>query len=335
MLYIFYDCTLDLRGHVLHRAGVPIPLGPKTFSALLYLLQHRDRVVSKEELCALLWPDQAISDTALAQCIASIRKAVGCTGREQQIIQTLYGCGYRFIAAVDERPFVPPSSANLAVAPPLQHQSPAPGPTAASPNFPMPSWDLDESLQRERAPISVRDETQREVTVLCGALAHITVLATRLDPATLSYLVHNFFEQVQRAVQHEGGYMQTFLDDSFVALFGVPAACEDHAQRAMQAAVQLRQSLGMQGTVHGVSGSEAMVVRLGAHTGTVVGQRLGADRRLTYIAVGDTIRWAIRLQQLAEPDTLLLSDATARRVQGDMSVEAYSLVHIMLGAQHG
>jgi class 3 adenylate cyclase len=143
--------------------------------------------------------------------------------------------------------------------------------------------------------------------------------------------MHSFFEQVQRAVQHGGGYMQTFLDDSFVALFGVPAACEDHAQRAMRAAVQLRQSLGMQGTAHGVSGGEAMVVRLGAHTGTVVGRRLGADRRLTYIAVGDTIRWGIRLQQLAEPDTLLLSDATARRVQGDMSVEAYSLVHIMLG----
>ena len=76
------------------------------------------------------------------------------------------------------------------------------------------------------------------------------------------------------------------------------------------------------------------MARLGAHTGTVVGQRLGTDRRLTYMAVGDTIRYAIRLQQLAEPNTLLLSDATARRVQGDVTLTVGGPVHIVLGEQN-
>jgi adenylate cyclase len=115
----------------------------------------------------------------------------------------------------------------------------------------------------------------------------------------------------------------------------VSVPCEDHAQRAVQAAVQLQQSLGAQGAHHGALGGEAVVIRLGAHTGTVVGRRLGTDRRLTYIAVGDTIRCALRLQQLAEPDTLLLSDATARQVQEGVSVEACGPVHIVLGEQHG
>ena len=334
MFYSFHDCVLDLRCYTLHRAGVLMSLGPKAFNVLVYLLRHRDRVVLKEELCTLLWPGQAISDMALARCIASIRKAVGDTGGEQKIIQTLYGYGYRFIAAVAEGPLVPPASADLAVAPPSPHQSQAIGSPAARPDFPPPSWDVDEPQQRACAPIPMQEWALREVTVLCGALAHTTVLTARLAPATLHCLLHGFFEQAQRAVQHSSGCMQTLLDDSFVALFGVSVPGEDHAQRAVQAALQLQQSLSAQSASHGVLGGEAGIVRLGAHTGTVVGRRLGTDRRLTYMAVGDTIRCAIRLQQLAEPNTLLLSGATARRVQGDVSIAVCGPVHIVLGEQN-
>ncbi|SRR6266566_2630115 len=335
MCYSFHDCVLDLRCYTLHRAGVLMSLGPKAFSVLVYLLRHRDRVVLKEEFYALLWPGQAVSDTALARCIASIRKAVGDTGGEQKIIQTLYGYGYRFIAAVDEGPLVPPASADLAVAPPSPYQSQTIGSPAACPDCAPASSDLDAPLQRACALTPKREWALREVTVLCGALAHTTVLAARLTPATVHGLLHSFFEQAQRAVQHSGGCIQTLFDDSFVALFGVSVPGEDHAQRAVQAAVQLQQSLSAQSARHGVLGGEAGMVRLGAHTGTVVGRRLGTDRRLTYMAVGDTIRCAIRLQQLAEPNTLLLSDATARRVQGDVSIAVRSAVHMVLGEQPG
>jgi adenylate cyclase len=175
----------------------------------------------------------------------------------------------------------------------------------------------------------------REVTVLCGALAHTTVLTARLAPAILHCLLHSFFEQAQHAVQQSGGCIQTLLDDSFVALFGVSGSDEDHAQQAVQAAMQLQQSLSVQGMPHGVCDGEAVTVRLGAHTGTVVGRRLGTDRRLTYIAMGDTIRYAIRLQQLAEPNALLLSNATAQRMQGDVSIAVCGPVHIGLGEQNG
>ena len=205
MFYSFHDCVLDLRCYTLHRAGVLMSLGPKAFNVLVYLLRHRDRVVLKEELCTLLWPGQAISDMALARCIASIRKAVGDTGGEQKIIQTLYGYGYRFIAAVDEGPLVLPASTDPSGASPLLHQSQALGSPAACPDFPPPSWDLDEFLQCACAPMPVRDGAVREVTVLCGALAHTTVLAARLPPSTLHCLLHDFFEQAQRAVQHSGG----------------------------------------------------------------------------------------------------------------------------------
>lgn len=271
-----------------------------------------------------------ISDAALARCLASIRKACGDTGNGQQVIKTLYGHGYRFIAAVEERPRTPLTSTVLV--PTLQHDSQAPDSTAVCPAFP-PSWDQDGPLQSACAPMPVLDEGQREVTVLCGAIAHTTGLVARLDSATMHCLVHGFFEHALRAVQRSGGRIQSFLDDSFLALFGVSAPCEDHAQRAVQAAMRLRRSLYTQGAALSALCGEPVAVCLGVHTGTVVGRRLGTDRRLTYMAMGDTIRWAMRLQQLAEPDTILLSDTTARRVQGTMDVEARGPVHVALGKQ--
>ena len=68
----------------------------------LYLLEHRDRVVSREELCAQVWPGQFVSQATLEGVIRLVRQAVGDSGRTQSIIQTLHGHGYRFVAPVEE-----------------------------------------------------------------------------------------------------------------------------------------------------------------------------------------------------------------------------------------
>jgi DNA-binding winged helix-turn-helix (wHTH) protein len=101
MRYIFGDFTLDMLHYGLHCAGMRVPLGPKIFDLLAYLVRHRQRIVSKQELFQQLWANQFVSDAALARCITAARKAVGDDGDRQQIIQTLYGRGYRFIAAVE------------------------------------------------------------------------------------------------------------------------------------------------------------------------------------------------------------------------------------------
>jgi pentatricopeptide repeat protein len=70
----------------------------------LYLMEHRDRVVSREELCAQVWSGQFISQATLEGVISSVRQAVGDSGQAQGIIQTLHGYGYRFVADIEERP---------------------------------------------------------------------------------------------------------------------------------------------------------------------------------------------------------------------------------------
>ena len=104
MIYRFGDCELDTSLYTLQRGGQTIRLRPKVFRVCLCLLEHRDRVVTREELCAQVWPDQFISPATLEGVIRTVRQVVGDSGQTQGTIQTLHGYGYRFVAPVEERP---------------------------------------------------------------------------------------------------------------------------------------------------------------------------------------------------------------------------------------
>ncbi|ETW93215.1 MAG: hypothetical protein ETSY1_40210, partial [Candidatus Entotheonella factor] len=103
MIYIFEEYELDTSLYVLRHLGRERRLRAKVFSLLLYLLQHRDRVISKDELSTALWPEQFISDTTLETTLSAARRAVGDSGRAQRVIATIIGQGYRFVAEVSEQ----------------------------------------------------------------------------------------------------------------------------------------------------------------------------------------------------------------------------------------
>ena len=100
MRYVFAECILDTRLYTLHREGTTMRLRPKAFQVLQYLLEHRDHVVSKDELCAHVWPGQFISDATLEGCITLARRAIGDSGRVQRLIESRRGYGYRFVGSV-------------------------------------------------------------------------------------------------------------------------------------------------------------------------------------------------------------------------------------------
>src|SRR2546427_6699049 len=117
MLYRFADCVLDTQLYTLARADQRTRLAPKVFEVLCYLIEHRDRVVSKQELCDQVWEGLAISDATLESCLRAVRITVGDSGQAQRLIQTQRGYGYRFVADVtvetsrggtEERPSSPP-----------------------------------------------------------------------------------------------------------------------------------------------------------------------------------------------------------------------------------
>src|SRR5262249_34799622 len=110
MLYVFGEYVLDTHRHELRQAGVPVPLEPKAYQLLTYLVQHRDRLVTKAELLEQVWPDVYVADTAVARCLTAIRKAVGDSGARQRVIHTRHGQGYRFAAPVSEHDVAEPST---------------------------------------------------------------------------------------------------------------------------------------------------------------------------------------------------------------------------------
>lgn len=102
MLYAFDGYQLDTQRYELRHGGALCALERQGFNVLVYLVQHRDRVVTKDELMEQLWPNQSVSESTLTQRLRAVRRALGDSGREQRLIKTVHGRGYRFIAAVEE-----------------------------------------------------------------------------------------------------------------------------------------------------------------------------------------------------------------------------------------
>ena len=102
MIYTFDNCQFNTHLYTLQRGQQVVHLRPKVFEVLLYLLEHRDRVVSKQELAEQVWPNQFIADATLESTIRDVRQACRNSGYAQRTIRTRPGHGYQFIPSVTE-----------------------------------------------------------------------------------------------------------------------------------------------------------------------------------------------------------------------------------------
>lgn len=101
MIYQFDEFSINTGLYELSRQDQSLPLEPLAFDLLVYLIQHRDRVVEREELLDSLWSGKVVTDSALAARIKDTRKAIGDSGERQQFIKTVHGRGYQFVAGVE------------------------------------------------------------------------------------------------------------------------------------------------------------------------------------------------------------------------------------------
>ena len=107
MIYRFGNYELDAQRCELRCTGQQVAIEPRVFDVLVYLLQHRDRVVTKEELLEQCWADTFVSEAALTRCLAKVRQAVQPEPAGTPIIKTVYGRGYSFVAPVTVLPRAP------------------------------------------------------------------------------------------------------------------------------------------------------------------------------------------------------------------------------------
>src|SRR5271163_3075588 len=104
MQFLFDDHTLDTDRRELRRGSEPIAVEPQVFDLLIYLVQNRDRVVSKDDLIASIWEGRIVSDSTLTSRINAARRAIGDSGENQKLIRTIARKGLRFVGTVRLEP---------------------------------------------------------------------------------------------------------------------------------------------------------------------------------------------------------------------------------------
>jgi len=324
MRYLFADCVLETQHYLLRRAGQSIRLRPKVFRVLTYLLMNRDRVVPKQELCEQVWSAQTASDATIENCLKAIRRAIGDNGQAQRLIETRYGQGYRFIAAVTLSPDSGAHGASEAVAS-------LPARVAVACHAPPVVLDTLSSPQ-STVLLSMDDacpvDEWKVVTILCCALVAPAIQGERRCLETWQRQLQALHELARQAAQEYGGMVRALGGDGVLLVFGAPVAQEDHAQRAVLTAVSMQRYLAREQGARASPDAAALEVRMSLHTGRAAVGASGAYHETDAVVVGDTVTRAVALQERAGSGTILCSEATARLVQRVVRLKAMPLVPV-------
>jgi class 3 adenylate cyclase len=169
---------------------------------------------------------------------------------------------------------------------------------------------------------------RKQVTVLFCDVIDSTRLAEELDPEVMHEVMDRALRLMAEAVHRYEGTVNQFLGDGMMALFGAPLALEDHALRAVQGALAIQETIaGFSEELNRQRGVEIRL-RIGLNTGAVMVGKIGDNLRMDYTAVGETTNLASRVQSLAEPGTVLITEATQRLVAGFVQSEPMGRVPI-------
>jgi class 3 adenylate cyclase len=167
-------------------------------------------------------------------------------------------------------------------------------------------------LPRPRAPEAGR----RQLTVMFCDLVDSTSLSGQLDPEDYREVVQAYQETGAAVIQRFGGYIAQYLGDGLLVYFGYPQAHEDDAQRAVHAGLGIVAAMAELNARLEQRKGVGLAVRIGIHTGLVVVGDIGGGSRQEQLALGETPNVAARIQGLAAPNTVAISAATFRLVQG-------------------
>ena len=162
---------------------------------------------------------------------------------------------------------------------------------------------------------SALEGERKQVTVLFADVVGFSALSEQLDPEAVHVVMDGCFERLSALVHHYEGTINQFTGDGVMALFGAPIAHEDHAARALHAALDIQAAMRVYGDVTQQEWGIPLQMRLGLNTGTVVVGRIGDDLRMDYTAQGDTTNLAARMQQMAPPGAIWVAEPAYRVAQ--------------------
>ncbi len=178
------------------------------------------------------------------------------------------------------------------------------------------SREVSEAVLAGRVSLAGERKT---ITALFVDMRGSTAFAEQFPPETVLAALNQYFEVIILAVEAHGGIVNRFVGDEAVCVFGAPAALPDHAERAVQAALSIREGLRYVNAKRAGLGQPELRFGLGVNTGEVVAGATGSEERQEYTLIGDAMNLGARLQALTKtfPDhDLVLSEFTAAALNG-------------------
>jgi class 3 adenylate cyclase len=194
------------------------------------------------------------------------------------------------------------------------------GETTSQPAQPTPQLATQEQQSPQVTPRATAspppDAERRQLTVMFCDLVESTKLSSQLDPEDYRDMVRAYQWVCSEVITRFDGHIAQLLGDGLLVYFGYPQAHEDDAQRAIWTGLGILAALGDLSTRLQQAKGIQLAIRIGIHTGLVVIGEMGSTGRQEQLALGETPNIAARIQGLAAPNTLVISDATSRLVQG-------------------
>ena len=157
----------------------------------------------------------------------------------------------------------------------------------------------------------------REVTVLFCDIRSFTAMSEKMAAADVVSLLNRYFTALGKCITNHHGIINKYIGDAIMAIFGAPVASENSAEDAFLAALDMRKALEKVNKEFAEDGLPQLKFGIGIHTGPVFAGTIGAENRMEYTVIGDTVNTASRLESLCKTyaSDLLLSGAAAEKLE--------------------
>lgn len=175
---------------------------------------------------------------------------------------------------------------------------------------------------------------EREVTVLFSDIAGFTAISEACDPAALVQGLNTYFSTMTDIIEAHGGFVDKYIGDAIVAVFGAPVQDARHGEQALRAAMQMRDALRAEPERFSLAGLP-LKTRIGLNTGRVLIGNIGSPRRFNYTAMGDAVNLASRLEgaNKAYGTSILVSEDTMRAAGDAVVARRVDVVRVVGRAQ--
>jgi adenylate cyclase len=167
-----------------------------------------------------------------------------------------------------------------------------------------------------------RSVTLRETSIMFADIVGFTARCESLPPEEVAAFLNQFFSLAADAIFEFGGTLDKFIGDAVMAFFGAPLPQDDHAERAVRAALALTRSLAAWNRDRVAAGADPIEIRVAIHSGPVVVGDIGSAKRVDYTVLGNTVNIAARLEEfVASPGSIVVGETTFQAVQNLFDTE--------------